>query len=55
MSLADLTALMSLVGNKKPELMRDRSVALFIQECIEEARKQPVERAPQVPADYDVN
>ena len=38
MTLHELTALMSRVGRRKPELMRDRSVTLFIQECIDEAK-----------------
>lgn len=38
MTLSDLTALMSRVGRQKPELVRDRNVALFIQACIEEAK-----------------
>jgi len=45
MILAEMTALMSRVGLRKPELMCDRSVALFIQECIEEA-KQPQAQSP---------
>lgn len=51
MTLAELTALMSRVGQRMPELVRDRSVALFIQACIDEARKLPVEHAPLAPAD----
>ena len=39
MTLAELTALMSKVGRDNPELMKSREVALFIQACIEEARK----------------
>ena len=39
MTLAELTALMSKVGKDNPELMKSREVALFIQACIEEARK----------------
>lgn len=46
MSLADLTALMSKVGKANPALVGDRSVALFIQACIDEARKLPVEQPP---------
>lgn len=38
-TLAELTTLMSKIGRKHPELMQDRNVALFIQLCIEEARK----------------
>ena len=38
MTLAALTALMSKVGRKRPELMQDRNVALFIQACIDEAK-----------------
>lgn len=41
MTLAELTALMSRVGRDNPKLMQDRNVALFIQACIEEARKLP--------------
>ena len=44
MTLAEMTALMSRVGRRRPELMCDRSVAIFIQECIEEARKMHVTR-----------
>lgn len=44
MTLAELTALMSRVGLRKPELMRDRNVALFIQECIDEARRPKADR-----------
>ena len=39
MTLAELTALMSKVGRDNPELMKSREVALFIQACIEEARR----------------
>lgn len=39
MTLAELTALMSRVGKDKPDLMKSREVALFIEACIEEARK----------------
>lgn len=42
MTLAELTALMSKVGKTNPALVSDRNVALFIQACIEEARKLPV-------------
>lgn len=38
MSLADLTALMSIIGRKRPELVQDRNVSLFIQACIDEAK-----------------
>ena len=39
MTMAELTAFMSKVGRDNPELMKSREVALFIQACIEEARK----------------
>lgn len=39
MTLAEMTALMSRVGRANPALVQDRNVALFIQACIEEARK----------------
>lgn len=39
MTLATLTALMSKVGRKRPELVQDRNVALFIQACIDEAKE----------------
>jgi hypothetical protein len=39
MTLADLTALLSRVSKENPDLMKSREVALFIQACIEEARK----------------
>lgn len=55
MTLADLTALMSRVGRKNPALVQDRSVAIFIEACIEEARllpKPPAERAPLAPVDF---
>lgn len=54
MTLASLTDLMSRVGRQNPALVSDRAVALFIQACIEEARKQsgPVERPPPAPVDY---
>lgn len=51
MTLSEMTALMSKVGKANPELFRDRKVAQFIQACIEEARKLPVERAPFAPVD----
>ena len=38
MNLAEMTALMSKVGRKHPELVQDRNVALFIQACIDEAK-----------------
>ncbi len=38
MTLAALTALMSKIGRKHPELVQDRNVALFIEACIEEAK-----------------
>lgn len=40
MTLADLTTLMSKVGKANPSLVGDRNVALFIQACIEEMRRQ---------------
>lgn len=55
MTLASLTDLMSRVGRQNPTLVSDRAVALFIQACIEEARKlptEPGERAPLAPVDY---
>ncbi|KFC62795.1 hypothetical protein FF80_03362 [Devosia sp. LC5] len=51
MSLAELTALMSKVGRKHPDLMQDRNVALFIQACIDEAKTLPQEHAPTAPVD----
>lgn len=39
MTMAEITALMSKVGRDNPELMKSREVGLFIQACIEEARK----------------
>ena len=54
MTLASLTALMSAVGKKRPDLMQDRNVALFIQLCVEEARGLPAERPPLAPVDLDV-
>ena len=51
MTLASLTALMSKVGRQNPMLVSDRNVTLFIQACIEEARKLPAERAPLAPVD----
>lgn len=39
MTLDEMTALMSRVGRANPALVQDRNVALFIQACIEEARK----------------
>lgn len=38
MTLARLTALMSAVGKRRPDLVQDRNVRLFIQLCIEEAK-----------------
>ena len=38
MTLADVTALMSKVGRKHPELVQSREVALFIEAVIEEAQ-----------------
>ena len=52
MTLASLTALMSKVGRANPALASERSVALFIQACIEEARKLPAERPPMAPVDF---
>jgi len=47
MTLASLTALMSKVGRTNPSLSGDRNVTLFIQACIEEARKLPNEVHPR--------
>lgn len=38
MTLADLTALLSLVGKENPKLSESRDVRLFIQACIEAQR-----------------
>lgn len=51
MTLASLTALMSRVTRDNPELLKCREVALFIEACIAEGRKLPVERAPMAPVD----
>lgn len=51
MTLAALTALMSKVSRKHPELVQDRNVALFIEACIEEAKSLPQDRAPTAPVD----
>lgn len=51
MTLADLTALLSRVGRDHPKLTESREVALFIDACIAEGRKLPVEQAPFAPAD----
>lgn len=53
MSLPELTALMSKVGKANPSLVSDRNVILFIQACIDEAKKLPVERPPFAPCDAD--
>jgi hypothetical protein len=50
-TLASLTALMSRVGKANPDLVQSREVALFIQACIEEAKRLPVERPPLAPVD----
>lgn len=48
MTLAAMTDLMSRVGRAKPSLMQDRAVTLFIQACIDEARKADgVQSKPQ--------
>ena len=54
MTLRELTDLMSCVGRTESgaALMKDRSVALFVQACIEEAKKQPTEAAPLAPVDF---
>lgn len=46
MNLAEMTALMSKVGRKHPELVQDRNVALFIQACIDEAKDIERETSP---------
>lgn len=47
MTLSDLTALMSRVGRRNPDLVQDRRVSKFIELCIDELReKKGVERAP---------
>lgn len=46
MTMAEITALMSKVGRDHPELMKSRDVALFIQACIEEARKLKAPSSP---------
>jgi hypothetical protein len=43
---------MSKVGRQNPSPVSDRNVTLFIQACIEEARKLPVECPPFGPVDY---
>lgn len=56
MILAQLTALMSKVGRRRPDLMQDRNVALFVQACIDEARdmdlvrESPRDRDPPAPS-----
>lgn len=39
MTLSDLTELMSRIGRQKPDLVRDRNVTMFIQACIDEAKR----------------
>jgi hypothetical protein len=46
MTMAELTTLMSKVGRDNPELMKSREVALFVQACIEEARKLKAPSSP---------
>lgn len=56
MTLAALTALYSKVLRARPELQGNRAVDLFIQDCIDEQRRQeagrPKERAPLAPCDF---
>lgn len=51
MTLAELSALLSRVGKRHPELMAARENQLLIQAIVEEGRKLPAERAPQAPCD----
>lgn len=39
MTLSAMTDFMSRVGRSKPDLMKDRNVALFVQACIDEAKR----------------
>lgn len=56
MTLAELTALYSKVLRARPELQGNRAVDIYIQDCIEEVRRQeagrPKERAPIAPVDF---
>jgi hypothetical protein len=51
MTLASLTALLSRVSRDNPKLLDSREVALFIETCIAEGRKLPVDRAAIAPVD----
>jgi hypothetical protein len=51
MTLADLTALLSRVGKRSPELMASRDNQLLIEAIIEEGRKLPAEKVPRAPVD----
>lgn len=51
MTLAELTALLSRVGKRNPELMAARESRLLIDAIIEEGRKLPTERPPLAPVD----
>lgn len=45
MTLAEMTALMSRVGRANPTIMQDRSVTLFVQACIDEAKRVEADEA----------
>jgi hypothetical protein len=51
MTLAELTALLSRVGKRRPDLMTSRDSQLLIEAIVEEGRKLPTERAPRAPVD----
>lgn len=51
MTLAELTALLSRIGKKHPDLMKSRDAQLLIDAIVEEGRRLPAGRAPVAPVD----
>lgn len=53
--MADITAVMSAAGKRRPDLLQERSVQLYIELVIEEARRlpqPPQNRPPIAPVDF---
>lgn len=51
MTLADLTALLSRIGRRDPELMSTRDARLLVDAIIDEGRKLPAGKTPRAPVD----
>jgi hypothetical protein len=51
MTPADITALLSRIGRRNPELMASRDAQLLVDAIIEEGRKLPAGKMPQAPTE----